>query len=36
MMVAEWLGVEKMSELFQSRTGRALTATVDVPGAGWP
>ena len=36
MMVAEWPGVERMGELFGSRTGRVLTATVDVPGAARP
>jgi sugar lactone lactonase YvrE len=36
ILVAQWPGEEKMSELFQSRTGRVLTAAVEVPGAGWP
>jgi sugar lactone lactonase YvrE len=36
MMVAEWLGVERMPELFRSRTGRVLTSPAPAPGAGWP
>ncbi|TWP48523.1 SMP-30/gluconolactonase/LRE family protein [Lentzea tibetensis] len=30
LMVAEWRGIERMGELFQSRTGRVLTASVAV------
>ena len=33
MMVAQWRGVEKMAEMFQSRTGQVLTTTVTVPAA---
>jgi sugar lactone lactonase YvrE len=33
LMVAEWRGVERMGELFRSRTGQILTMTVDVPAA---
>jgi sugar lactone lactonase YvrE len=36
MMVAEWLGVERMGELFRSRTGKVLTARAPVPHAGRP
>jgi sugar lactone lactonase YvrE len=36
MMVAEWLGMERMGELFSSRTGRVLTAPAPAPAAGWP
>jgi len=36
MMVAEWRGVEQMQRLFQSRTGRVLTARAPVPHAGRP
>jgi sugar lactone lactonase YvrE len=36
MMVAEWLGVERMGELFRSRTGRVLTARAPAPHAGYP
>ena len=36
MMVAAWQGIEKMDELFQSRTGRVLTAAAPAPGLGWP
>jgi sugar lactone lactonase YvrE len=36
MMVAEWRGVERMDELFRSRTGQVLTAPAPAPGAGWP
>lgn len=35
-MVAEWRGVERMGELFGSRTGRILTTEVTVPAAGRP
>ena len=36
MMVAEWLGVERMGELFRSRTGQVLSTTAPAPRAGWP
>lgn len=36
MMVADWQSIEKMGELFQSRTGRVLTAAAPAPGLGWP
>jgi sugar lactone lactonase YvrE len=36
LMVADWQGVDKMGEMFQSRTGRALTIEVTVPHAGRP
>jgi sugar lactone lactonase YvrE len=36
MMVAEWLGVERMGELFRSRTGKVLTARAPAPHAGRP
>lgn len=36
MMVAEWRGVEQMQTLFQSRTGRVLTARAPAPHAGRP
>jgi sugar lactone lactonase YvrE len=36
MLVAEWRGMERMGELFQSRTGRVLTTRVPAPHAGWP
>jgi sugar lactone lactonase YvrE len=36
LMVAEWQGVDRMDELFTSRTGRILTTEVQVPAAGWP
>lgn len=36
MMVAEWWGVERMGELFRSRTGRVLTAPAPAPHAGRP
>jgi sugar lactone lactonase YvrE len=36
LMVADWLGVERMGELFASRTGRILTLDVPVPHAGHP
>jgi sugar lactone lactonase YvrE len=36
MMVAEWLGVERMGELFRSRTGQVLTARAPAPHAGRP
>jgi sugar lactone lactonase YvrE len=36
MLTAEWRGVERMAELFQSRTGRVVTARAPVAGAGRP
>jgi len=36
LMVAEWLGVDRMAELFASRTGRILSLAVSVPHAGRP
>jgi sugar lactone lactonase YvrE len=36
MMVAEWRGVERMGELFHSRTGEVLTIQAPVPHAGRP
>jgi len=36
LMNAEWRGVEKMGEMFQSKTGKIETFRVDVPHAGRP
>jgi sugar lactone lactonase YvrE len=36
MMVAVFPGVERMEEMFRSRTGQVLTAPARAPGAGWP
>jgi sugar lactone lactonase YvrE len=36
LMVADWLGVDRMAEVFASRTGRVLSVRVDVPHAGRP
>jgi sugar lactone lactonase YvrE len=36
LMAAEWRGVERMGELFRSRTGRVLTAQTEVAHAGKP
>jgi sugar lactone lactonase YvrE len=36
MMVAEWWGVERMGELFRSRTGQIRTVRALAPHAGWP
>ena len=36
LMNAEWLGVERMGELFRSRTGKIETVGVSVPHAGRP
>lgn len=36
MVVARWLGPDRMEELLEAKTGRILTARVDVPHAGWP
>ena len=35
-MVADWLGVDRMGELFTSRTGRVLATEVPVPAAPRP
>jgi sugar lactone lactonase YvrE len=35
MMVAVFPGVDRLDELFTSRTGQVLTARAPVPGAGW-
>lgn len=36
MMTADWRGPERMGELFQSRTGKVQTMTVEVPHVGRP
>jgi sugar lactone lactonase YvrE len=36
MMVTEWLGIERMGELFNARTGQVLTARAPAPHAGRP
>ena len=36
MLVAEWKGLERMGELFSSRTGQVLTARAPAPHAGRP
>lgn len=36
LMTAEWRGVERMGEIFQSKTGKIETARVSVPHAGRP
>jgi sugar lactone lactonase YvrE len=36
MMVADWLGVERMGELFRSQTGKVLTARAPAPHSGRP
>jgi sugar lactone lactonase YvrE len=36
MVVAKWFGPDRIDELVQAKTGRILTARVDVPHAGWP
>jgi sugar lactone lactonase YvrE len=36
MMVAKWLGIERMAEVFTSQTGQVLIARGTAPGAGWP
>jgi len=36
MMVADWLGVDKMNELIQSRTGRVVAVPAPAAHAGWP
>jgi sugar lactone lactonase YvrE len=36
MVVAKWFGPDRVDELMQAKTGKILTARVDVPHAGWP
>jgi sugar lactone lactonase YvrE len=36
MVVAKWFGPDRMDELMRAKTGKVLTARVDVPHAGWP
>jgi sugar lactone lactonase YvrE len=36
MMVADWLGVERMGELFRSQTGKVLTTRAPAPHSGRP
>jgi sugar lactone lactonase YvrE len=36
MMVTEWLGIERMGELFNARTGQVLTVRAPAPHAGRP
>jgi sugar lactone lactonase YvrE len=36
LMTADWLGPERLGELFRSRTGQVQAVDVDVPHAGWP
>jgi len=36
MVVAKWFGPDRIDELMQAKTGKVLTARVDVPHAGWP
>lgn len=36
MVVAKWFGPDRIDELIRAKTGRILTARVDVPHAGWP
>jgi sugar lactone lactonase YvrE len=36
MVVAQWFGPDKLDELIAAKTGRVLTARVNVPRAGWP
>ncbi len=36
MLAAEWLGMEKMVEALDARTGQVLTALAPAPHAGWP
>jgi len=36
MMVADWLGVDKMDELIRSRTGRVVAVPAPAAHAGWP
>ena len=36
IVVTEWRGMEKITEVARARTGQVMTMTVPVPGAGWP
>ncbi|MBF6328372.1 SMP-30/gluconolactonase/LRE family protein [Nocardia transvalensis] len=36
LMVADWLGEDRMGEMFTAHTGRVLTTEVDIPHAGRP
>jgi sugar lactone lactonase YvrE len=36
MVAQKWFGHDRIDELIQAKTGRILTARVDVPHAGWP
>jgi sugar lactone lactonase YvrE len=36
MMAAEFQGLDKLDELFRSRTGKLLTVPAPAPGVGWP
>jgi hypothetical protein len=36
LVVGESQGLDKLDELFRSRTGRLLTAPAPAPGVGWP
>ena len=36
MVAQRWFGPDRMGELIEAKTGRILTAHVDVPHAGWP
>ncbi len=36
MLAAEWLGMDKMVEALDARTGQVLTALAPAPHAGWP
>jgi hypothetical protein len=36
MVVQKWFGPDRIDELIEAKTGRILTARVDVPHAGWP
>jgi sugar lactone lactonase YvrE len=36
MVVAKWFGPDRIDELIEAKTGRVLTARVEVPHAGWP
>lgn len=36
MVAQKWFGPDRIDELIEAKTGRILTARVDVPHAGWP
>ena len=36
MVAQKWFGPDKMEELIRAKTGKILTARVEVPHAGWP